>query len=264
MRANSSRDRTFVVGVDKIMNKEVALAINAVNEAAAVLAYKRKSKSSPARELNSAFWNKKKPAEDEVEILAPKLPEGFNPPNWLQEELEKNESLNKEAAKEIDLLRKKIKKGESTGFEAEAEEAEDDDEIAVKDEDLIESEEAAPAVEPAAEKPKTVNKTVKVQDEKAAIAKEFDDFVKNPLDTDVQSKVFNAIEKYIDTMTKVKKAKEEKEKKEAEAEKEAAAAKAADLAKNPMGLELDLSEERRTMASVEATFKYFQRHGRLP
>ena len=65
-------------------------------------------------------------------------------------------------------------------------------------------------------------------------------------------------------MTKVKKAKEEKEKKEAEAEKEAAAAKAADLAKNPMGLELDMAEERRTMASVEATFKYFQRHGRLP
>jgi hypothetical protein len=84
------------------------------------------------------------------------------------------------------------------------------------------------------------------------------------LNVDVQSKVFNAIENYIRTMTKVKKAKEEKEKKEAEAEQEAAAAKASDLAKNPMGLELDLAEERKTMASVNASLRYFQRHGRLP
>ena len=250
------------------MSKEVALAISAINAAATVLADKRKSKSAPARELNSAFWSKKKPSVEDEEILAPKLPEGFKPPKWLQKELEENESLNKQAAKEIALLRKKIKEGDSAGF---TEDEDEEDEIAVVDEDLIESEDEdptevaePPAAEPAAEAPKTVKKTVKVQDEKIAIAKEFDAFVNNPLDVDVQSKVFNAIENYISTMTKVKKAKEEKEKKEAEAEQEAAAAKAADLAKNPMGLELDLAEERKTMGSVNASLRYFQRHGRLP
>ena len=250
------------------MNKEVALAINAINAAATVLTDKRKSKSAPARELNSAFWSKKKPSVEDEEILAPKMPEGFKPPKWLQKELEENESLNKQAAKEIALLRKKIKEGDSAGF---AEDEDEEDEIAVKDEDLIESEDEdptevaePPAAEPAAEAPKTVKKTVKVKDEKIAIAKEFDAFVNDPLDVDVQSKVFNAIENYIRTMTKVKKAKEEKEKKEAEAEQEAAAAKAADLAKNPMGLVLDLAGERKTMASVNASLRYFQRHGRLP
>lgn len=108
----------------------------------------------------------------------------------------------------------------------------------------------------------TTKRVVSISKEKESMQGSFDNFFDNPLDPEIQGKLFTAIESYINVMTKVKEAKEDKERKSRLAEQEEARKER--RLQRSMSMDVDLSEEKKTRASIEASFRYFQKYGRLP